>query len=71
MLLRLVVFYCVLRANTADCCRLQWVKLINMAYRFEEVQYLRFEVYDADGVFTSSDASKLDLSKQVRQHRNS
>jgi hypothetical protein len=45
---------------------LQWVKLINMAYRFEEVQYLRFEVYDADGVFTSSDASRLDLSKQVR-----
>ncbi|KAG5189453.1 Copine-domain-containing protein [Tribonema minus] len=42
----------------------QFVRLITMAYRFEEIQYLRFEVYDADTSFSSASADQLDLSKQ-------
>lgn len=41
----------------------QWVKNVNIVYKFEELQLMRFEVYDADN-FTSGDASVLDLSRQ-------
>lgn len=32
---------------------------------FEEIQNLRFEVYDMDEPFSSTDATGVDLSKQV------
>lgn len=38
----------------------------SQTFRFEEVQMLRFEVFDVEGSFTTSDASKLDVSNQVR-----
>lgn len=42
-----------------------FVRLITMAYHFEEIQYLRFEVYDVDTAFKTASAEGLDLSKQV------
>lgn len=43
------------------CCR------FFQTFRFEEMQMLRFDVYDVEGSFLTSDASRLDVSKQVRQ----
>ncbi|CAM9116727.1 unnamed protein product, partial [Phaeothamnion confervicola] len=40
------------------------VTLVQIDYRFEEVQWLRFEVFDADDAFTSADARRLDLRRQ-------
>jgi len=34
-------------------------------FRFEEVQMVRFEVYDVAGAFGTSDASRLKLEDQV------
>lgn len=48
----------------------QFVSLITMFYHFEEIQYLRFEVYDADSSYTTSSAAKLDLNKQVKRFIN-
>ncbi|CAM9101606.1 unnamed protein product, partial [Hapterophycus canaliculatus] len=42
----------------------RFVTLIPATFRFEEVQMLRFDVYDVEGSFTTSDASKLDVTKQ-------
>lgn len=39
--------------------------LASKAFKFEEIQTLRFEVYDVDTAFASADASGLDLSEQV------
>lgn len=34
-------------------------------YRFEDVQVMRFSVYDVAGDFSSSDATHLNLDEQV------
>ncbi|CAM9668630.1 unnamed protein product [Pylaiella littoralis] len=47
----------------------RFVTLIPATFRFEEVQMLRFDVFDVEGSFTTSDASRLDVSQQARQGR--
>jgi len=42
----------------------QFVTVIQTEYRFEEVQYLRFDVYDCDSAYSSSDATGLNLAQQ-------
>ena len=42
----------------------EWVTRVNIYYHFEEIQHIKFAVYDCDTSFHSSDASKVDLSKQ-------
>ncbi|CAM9698823.1 unnamed protein product [Chrysoparadoxa australica] len=42
----------------------RFVHQIPMEYRFEEVQHLKFAVYDCDSDFSTADAKSLDLSKQ-------
>mmetsp|Transcript_3269 Transcript_3269/g.4610 ORF Transcript_3269/g.4610 Transcript_3269/m.4610 type:complete len:592 (+) Transcript_3269:72-1847(+) len=42
----------------------EFVTLMQMHYHFEEMQYVRFECYDADSQFLSSDSKTLDLAKQ-------
>lgn len=37
----------------------------SQTFKFEEIQNLRFEVYDVDTDFKSADASSIDLAKQV------
>lgn len=41
-----------------------WVGKFLLEYQFEIIQRLRFEVYDCDTSFATSDSSLLDLSKQ-------
>jgi hypothetical protein len=48
-------------ANTPDP---EWVGKFLVEYQFEITQRLRFEVYDCDTNFATSDAGELDLSKQ-------
>eukprot|EP00904_Undaria_pinnatifida_P009983 jgi/Undpi1/6114/HiC_scaffold_20.g08599.m1 len=45
----------------------KFVTLIPAIFRFEEVQMLRFEVFDVAGSFNTSDASKLSVKDQSRQ----
>ncbi|CAM9341780.1 unnamed protein product [Scytosiphon promiscuus] len=45
----------------------KFVTLIPATFRFEEVQMLRFEVYDVDGSFATSNTSKLAVSDQILQ----
>lgn len=42
----------------------QFVTKIYTSYNFEQQEFLKFIVYDCDTSFQSSDASKIDLSKQ-------
>lgn len=42
----------------------EWVGKFLIEYQFEVIQKLRFEVYDCDTSFATSDSSLLDLSKQ-------
>jgi len=42
-----------------------WVKMIQLMYKFEEVQKILVEVYNVQGDFHSSDASSLDLQAQL------
>eukprot|EP00752_Nemacystus_decipiens_P010181 g9072.t3 len=44
-----------------------FVTLIPATFRFEEVQMLRFDVYDVEGSFMTSDASRLDVNRQAIQ----
>lgn len=39
--------------------------VFDKTFRFEEVQLLRFVVYDVAGAFSTSDASKLIIAEQV------
>lgn len=39
----------------------------SLVYLFEEIQRLKLEVYDADSVYNSNDASQLVLAKQDYQ----
>mmetsp|Transcript_7303 Transcript_7303/g.10878 ORF Transcript_7303/g.10878 Transcript_7303/m.10878 type:complete len:600 (-) Transcript_7303:107-1906(-) len=41
-----------------------FVRLVTMFYHFEEIQYLKFEVYDADTSFSTASSKKLSLQKQ-------
>ncbi|CAN0236864.1 unnamed protein product [Ectocarpus sp. 6 AP-2014] len=45
----------------------RFVTLVPATFRFEEVQMLRFDVYDVEGSFTTSDASRLDVRMQASQ----
>lgn len=36
----------------------------SLTYLFEEIQRLRFEVYEATGIYKSKDANQLVLAKQ-------
>ena len=42
----------------------EWVGKFLIEYQFEIVQRLKFEVYDCDSSFATSDSSNLDLSQQ-------
>lgn len=42
----------------------EWVTRINIYYHFEEIQLIKFAVYDVDTSFHSSDSKDLDLRKQ-------
>jgi hypothetical protein len=41
-----------------------WVTRIMIYYHFEEIQHIKFAVYDCDTSFNSSETKNLDLSKQ-------
>ncbi|CAM9486288.1 unnamed protein product [Ectocarpus sp. 6 AP-2014] len=41
-----------------------FVTIVPVTFKFEEVQTLRFEVYDVDTAYSSSDATHIDPSKQ-------
>ncbi|CBJ26472.1 Copine [Ectocarpus siliculosus] len=41
-----------------------FVTIVPVTFKFEEVQTLRFEVYDVDTAYSSSDATLIDPSKQ-------
>lgn len=43
--------------------------LSSQTFKFEEVQTLRFEVYDVDTAYKSADATHIDLAKQVCHSR--
>eukprot|EP00903_Cladosiphon_okamuranus_P009585 g9125.t2 len=45
----------------------RFVTLVPATFRFEEVQMLKFDVFDVDGSFTTADASRLDVSRQASQ----
>jgi len=42
----------------------QWVTHARLTFAFEEIQHVRFEVYDVESSFSSNDSSGLDLSRQ-------
>ncbi|CBJ26471.1 n/a [Ectocarpus siliculosus] len=42
----------------------KFVTIVPVTFKFEEVQTLRFEVYDVDTAYSSSDATLIDPSKQ-------
>lgn len=44
----------------------KWVDLIHVTYRFEEMQLMRFEVYDADS-FSTPKATGIDITKMDKQ----
>jgi len=45
----------------------EWVTKILLDYHFEEVQQLRFEIYDCDSKYSSSDSKTLPLDAQDKQ----
>lgn len=45
--------------------RLPFPSVPLQTFKFEEVQTLRFEVYDVDTSYTTADAKKIDPAKQV------
>lgn len=47
-----------------NCQSPRFMAQFTMTYIFEEVQSLRFEVYDADSSYKTSDATHLILAKQ-------
>mmetsp|Transcript_5960 Transcript_5960/g.7865 ORF Transcript_5960/g.7865 Transcript_5960/m.7865 type:complete len:593 (-) Transcript_5960:157-1935(-) len=51
----------------ANCLNPQWVQMIPITYRFEEVQPICISVYNVAGDFESCDAASLDLNKQKFQ----
>ncbi|CAN0027201.1 unnamed protein product [Ectocarpus sp. 4 AP-2014] len=42
----------------------KFVTIVPVTFKFEEIQTLRFEVYDVDTAYSSSDATHIDPSKQ-------
>lgn len=51
-------------ANSLDP---HFVRKIIVLYHFEEIQQIKFDVYDADSAFKNDKSEQLDLSKQEFQ----